>query len=338
MEIDRLKEWFVEERRDLPWRGNPSPYEVWVSEVMLQQTQVSVVIGYFERWMQKFPSISLLAEAPLTEVLKVWEGLGYYSRARHMHEAAQLLVREYGGELPASAQELAKVKGLGPYTRGAILSFAFHQRAAAVDGNVARVLARYFLLEEEIDRGPVQKKLRSLAEEILPDEEPWVAMEALIELGARVCTKQPRCSLCPLRSGCQGFRQGVAAQLPRKGQKIRYEALFRSVAVVLCEDALLLRKGKSGQVMADLYEFPYFEREAPLDASLQELLGRKPSFLRELAQVQHQFTRFRVTLYPTVWEVHEKIPIEGHEWLSWKEIEKLPFSSGHRRILTGIKR
>src|ERR1700722_10190653 len=179
-DIDSLKDWFVREKRDLPWRENPSPYAVWISEVMLQQTQASVVIPYFERWMARFPTVAVLAEASQGEVIKMWEGLGYYSRVRHLHQAAKDLMYRYAGDLPRTREGLEGIKGIGPYTRGAILSFAFHQKAAAVDGNVLRVLARYFAIEEEIEKA--KKSITELTESILPEEEPWIVMEGLIEL------------------------------------------------------------------------------------------------------------------------------------------------------------
>ncbi len=170
-----LKKWFIEHKRDLPWRDSPSPYSIWVSEIMLQQTQASVVVDYFIRWMERFPTIRSLAESSLELVLKMWEGLGYYSRARHLHEAARYFLEQHEGNIPADREELEKVKGLGPYTIGAILSFAFHLRSPAVDANVARVLARYFCIEEDIS--PRQSSARrwriwEIAEQILPDEEP----------------------------------------------------------------------------------------------------------------------------------------------------------------------
>ena len=154
---------------------------------MLQQTQVAVVIPYFLHWMQRFPTIHHLAKASLDEVVKAWEGLGYYSRVRHLHEAAKYLVEHFNGQLPSEEEDLKKIKGLGPYTIGAILSFAFHQKKAAVDGNVIRVLTRYFGLEEDISKVATVNKLRQLAQELLPDEEPWIVNEALIELGATLC-------------------------------------------------------------------------------------------------------------------------------------------------------
>lgn len=327
MDVELLKEWFFRVKRDLPWRGNPSPYEVWISEVMLQQTQVSVVIDYFIRWMKAFPTIEVLASSPIQEVIKVWEGLGYYSRARNLHKAAQMLI----GGLPSTKEELLKIPGIGAYTAGAILSFAFHQKAAAVDGNVLRVMTRYFCIEEEIDRPAVQKKVTQLVEELLPDQQPWVAMEALIELGAQVCKKKPECFSCPLKNSCQGKRRGVVEALPMKGKKTAITQLIRHVAVIKVEDHLLVRKEGFGKVMADLYEFPYWENECRA-----EELGLELVFSKKLKKVKHSFTRFRSELFPILWEAKEMRPIRGFEWVSLKEIAKIPFSSGHRRIMQEV--
>ena len=161
-ELIHLKRWFLDQKRDFPWRENPSPYAVWVSEVMLQQTQAAVVISYFERWMQRFPTIQALADAPLEDVIKEWEGLGYYARARNLHAGARYVVENYEGQLPANAEQLYKIKGLGHYTVGAILSFAFQQRKAAVDGNVLRVLARYYGITDDIGKSATVKKCKDL--------------------------------------------------------------------------------------------------------------------------------------------------------------------------------
>lgn len=214
-----LKRWFQSTKRDLPWRCSPSPYVVWIAEIMLQQTQVSVVEPYFLRWMQQFPSIATLARATREEVIKAWEGLGYYSRARHIHAAAQYLMEKHEGKLPSRREDLEKVKGLGPYTVGAILSFAFHQKAAAVDGNVIRVLSRYFCVEDDVGKSGTKKQIWELAEKLLPDHEPWVVVEGLIELGATVCLKRPKCAECPINKSCLGFREGKQFSLPKKEKK-----------------------------------------------------------------------------------------------------------------------
>ncbi len=299
---------------------------------MLQQTRASVVVPYFERWRKRFPSIEALASASEEEVIKLWEGLGYYARARSLLEGARYLVAHHGGVLPQDTSDLAKVKGLGPYTIGAIQSFAFHQKSAAVDGNVARVISRLLCIEEEIDRPVVQKLLRKRVEELLPDTEPWVIMEALIELGAQVCLKKPDCNRCPLLDECLGYRLGRAELLPRKKQRVQVTALEREVFVIYHGKDFLVQKQQGKQVMAGLYEFPYLEKgEMPHSLYRGELFLRK-----KLNEVTHTFTRYKARLLPAIWKAKEKQEVLGHEWISVEHLSSLAFSSGHRRILTQL--
>lgn len=342
-DIIRLKEWFVSQQRDLPWRSNPTPYSVWVSEIMLQQTQVSVVIPYFERWMHRFPSIQHLAKASLDEVLKVWEGLGYYSRARNLHAGAQYVVEAYGGQLPSSFESLSKIKGLGPYTIGAILSFAFHQRMAAVDGNVLRVLARYYACKEDITRSKTIKQIQIMAQKLLPEEEPWVISEALIELGATVCGRSPKCMQCPLRQGCAAHLEGIAHQLPVKAPRVATTQLYRAVAIIICEDSVLVQRGEKGNVMADLYQFPYIElttstvTEHEMKKSIEATWGLTTLWKSELPVVKHSFTRYRALLLPHMFEMKSPKEVMGYEWHSLTALKEMPFSAGHRRILERLK-
>ncbi len=339
-----LKDWFNRQKRSLPWRDNPSPYAVWVSEVMLQQTQVAVVIPYFQRWMQLFPTIEALASAPLDLVIKVWEGLGYYSRARNLQAGASMVVSLYDGKLPMDALELAKVKGIGPYTVGAIRSFAFHQKAAAVDGNVIRVLARYFNIEEDICQPKTIKKIWQLAEEILPENESWIFTEGLIELGATVCTKKPKCLNCPLKKACQGYIQGTADELPYKSVKMKAEKLYRAVAVVRNPvGKFLVKHVQNGKVMSGLHEFPYFESYSDgIDSEefvnkIYEQLGLKVVWRGDFPKIKHSFTRFQVSLYPHNFHCHDECEVSGFQWMSAEEMKKIAFSSGHRRLYEIIK-
>lgn len=331
--VNNLKSWFLKEKRDLPWRNQPSPYAVWVSEVMLQQTQVAVVIPYFERWMIQFPTIEALAKAPLDEVIKLWEGLGYYSRARNLHAGAQFVVDQFNGELPSTENELAQIKGLGPYTIGAIRSFAFQQKAAAVDGNVVRVLSRYYHLEDDTAKPKTQTKIRQIAEDLLPDEEPWIVNEALIELGATVCSRKPNCQQCPLKSTCLAYQNGSETRLPFKSSKISYEKLQRNVIVLLCEDFCLIKRGKAGEIMSDLHEFFYFESSLNIAEVLQKEGIKEIDILGSLPQVEHSFTRFRVILQPSVVKVKQRHAIKDHHWVPISALTSLAFSSGHKRIL-----
>lgn len=337
-DINRLKNWFLENRRDFPWRENPSPYSVWVSEVMLQQTQASVVIPYFLRWMRIFPTIEALALASPETVIKEWEGLGYYSRARNLHEGARYVLQYHQGVLPSEEDHLKKIKGLGPYTIGAILSFAFHRKKAAVDGNVLRVLARYYALSDDISHSKTVKKFQNLAQDLLPDEEPWIISEALIELGATSCGKVPKCTECPLRAGCLAFATDRVNHFPIKSAKTKTQHLFRAVAVVMHDDNLLVRCGPKGEIMSDLYEFPYFElhKEQEVLSHLQHCLENefklKAHWKEALQVVKHSFTRYRAHLFPHLFIVKKAQRVQGYEWVTHEEIKKLAFSSGHRRI------
>ena len=240
--MEALHEWFFHNRRDFPWRSHPTPYRVWISEVMLQQTRASVVVSYFNRWMELFPNVQALATAPLDEVIKAWEGLGYYSRARNLHAAAQQIVLQFEGKIPETRAELSQLKGLGPYTIGAILSFGFHQRAAAIDGNAMRVLSRYFSIEESLDKAKTRQLIAQKGEEILDEKTPWITAEALIELGASLCAPRPHCEECPLRTECRGFQNGKAPYLPNKKEPDPIASLFRVVPVVVSKEKVLLKR------------------------------------------------------------------------------------------------
>lgn len=341
-DVENLKKWFVSQKRDLPWRDQPSSYAVWVSEVMLQQTQVAVVIAYFQRWMSRFPTIKDLAKAPLEDVIKEWEGLGYYSRARNLHEGARYVVEHHKGVLPSTAEELKKIKGLGDYTVGAILSFAFHQRTAAVDGNVLRVLSRYYGLADDICKAKTVKKFQELAQKLLPKKEPWIISEGLIELGATVCSRNPKCFECPLKTNCQAFAQDKTQELPVKTAKSVTQSLFRTVAIVVCNGHILVSQGEKGKIMADLFEFPYCEMShAETEVTKQLHLIKQKIDLplkwqQTLPPVKHSFTNFRALLIPQL--IHTKVlkEIPSFQWHSLEALKKLPFSSGHRRILSHL--
>lgn len=341
--LNNLKAWFLDQQRDFPWRDNPTPYSVWVSEVMLQQTQASVVVPYFLRWMRLFPSIQDLARAPLDHVIKEWEGLGYYSRARNLHQGAQYVMENHNGQLPDSIEALKKIKGLGPYTIGAILSFAFHKRIEAVDGNVIRVIARYYGIQEDISQGSTLKRIRAHAADLLPEKESWIVNEALIELGATLCGRRPKCVECPIKANCKAYSLGIAAALPVKSAKPATTQLHRSVAVIRHCDSLLVRRGPKGGIMSDLYEFPYFEVEDPaginpknLEQYLLHNYGIKASWNQSLPQVRHSFTRYRASLYPQIFSVSNTSPVPDYEWMSISTLKKLAFSSGHRRIFASV--
>lgn len=337
MEIDSLIHWFLKHKRDLPWRGSPSAYQVWISEIMLQQTRVEVVIGYFSRWMEYFPDLATLAEAKEDDVVKCWEGLGYYSRARNILKTAQLLVRDLGKtELPTTREELESLPGVGPYTAGAILSFAFGKKAAAVDGNVMRVISRLFNIHDDIGSSSVQKRLASIVEDLLPDQRPEIVMEGLIELGALVCQKAPRCTECPMKKQCKAALHSDPTILPCKTKKALPTPLYRYVFCVTDGERLLVKRVEKGAVMAGLWEFPYIEVEKAQyfnQEGWQDVTYvKRGEIISFLDEEKHTFTRFRAHLKPLIVSV-KGFTDRNYSWVYIDEIETLPFSSGHRNVL-----
>jgi A/G-specific adenine glycosylase len=339
-QLSHFKSWFLERRRDLPWREDPSAYQVWISEVMLQQTRVAVVIPYFLRWMEKYPTIEDLASAPIEEVLKIWEGLGYYSRARNIHAAAQYIIEKYEGIIPQDSEKLREIKGLGDYTIGAIQSFAFHLKAPAVDGNVVRVISRLFKIEELVTRAATKKKIYELSLSLLPDDEPWVIAEALIELGATICTRSPKCGECPLALNCQAYRHGNPALLPINPPRKATTLLYRNVIILQWKDRFLVKKGEAGKLMSDLYEFPYFETSETTDSlncttkELHKHMNYEMTFLNSFPEQTHSFTRYKAFLRPFHFKRKKscKATLHDGEWLSISELKQRAFSSGHKRI------
>lgn len=257
-----LLTWYERSKRDLPWRRSRNPYYIWVSEIMLQQTRVDTVIPYFERFIGRFPTIEALATAPEEDVLKCWEGLGYYSRARNLQTAAQQVMELHGGEVPDDTSAVADLKGVGPYTTGAIMSIAFNRPEPAVDGNVMRVLSRYFLIEEDIVKVGTRKLMEKLVVELIPDGRASDFNQALMELGALVCTpKSPSCLTCPVMAYCAGRIEGMEMQLPIKSKskpprpELRYVALVEGTG----EHAgkVLVRRRPDTGLLAKMWELPH---------------------------------------------------------------------------------
>ncbi|WP_159888282.1 A/G-specific adenine glycosylase [Paenibacillus puerhi] len=257
-----LLAWYRRHKRDLPWRRSRNPYFIWVSEIMLQQTRVDTVIPYFHRFIDKFPTVRALAEAPEDEVLKAWEGLGYYSRARNLQSAVREVHERYGGVVPDSKEAVSALKGVGPYTTGAILSIAYDKPEPAVDGNVMRVLSRYFLLEDDIMKPRTRLKMESLAKELIPEGEASDFNQALMELGALVCTpKSPHCLTCPVMACCDGRAAGREETLPvkTKAKPPRPEARAALLLEGVGEHAgkLLIRQRPAEGLLARMWELPH---------------------------------------------------------------------------------
>ncbi|MEL6177984.1 MAG: A/G-specific adenine glycosylase [Myxococcota bacterium] len=256
--VDPLLKWYHTHKRELPWRTDPTPYRVWVSEIMLQQTQVATVIPYFERWMETFPTLADLAAAEQEQVLQLWSGLGYYRRARMLHRAAQELVAAGQLTLPDTVPELLKISGIGRYTAGAIASIAFNRPAPIVDGNVIRVFCRLFAIAGDPRSTDNQKRLWALAQEMVPEEEPGAFNQALMELGATVCTpKKPACLLCPVQGHCQALAQGRVSMLPEARKRTQQRPMYLATALLYQNDHThyLLRQRPSEGLFGGLWEF-----------------------------------------------------------------------------------
>ena len=256
-------DWYFMNARQLPWRENTDPYRIWISEIMLQQTRVDTVIDYFHRFMQTFPTIKDLANADDEKLLKVWEGLGYYSRARNLKVAANQIMDEYGGKFPQTPAEISKLKGIGPYTTGAISSIAFHLPEPAIDGNVMRVVSRLFLIEEDIAKASSRKVFDRAVRKIISEKYPGEFNQAFMDLGSSICTPtSPKCEECPLSIFCHSMQEGIQEQFPVKTKKAKpKDQYFVAFALENNQEAYLLEKRAAGRLLKDMLHFPIVEIE-----------------------------------------------------------------------------
>jgi A/G-specific adenine glycosylase len=350
--ISELLEWYKKERRDLPWRRSKDPYHIWVSEIMLQQTRVDTVIPYFNRFVDRFPTLEHLAEAPEEEVLKHWEGLGYYSRARNLQFAVREVVGQYGGQVPQDKKEVSSLKGVGPYTAGAILSIAYNQPEPAVDGNVMRVLSRYFCLEEDIARPSTRVGMEVLAQELIPKGEAADFNQALMELGAMICTpKSPSCPECPVRKLCLGRIEGREKELPIKTKAKPPKPVFR--LAVLIEGTgkhagkVLVRKRPDTGLLARMWELPNVEvLGRPLWDSFEEgsrwleqaMLeeGIRIHVSRHVADAQHIFTHllWNIRMLAAVGIEEDRLgELPSYKWVGPEEFESYVWPNVFRKLL-----
>jgi A/G-specific adenine glycosylase len=337
-----LINWFKEEQRDLPWRKDKDPYKIWVSEIMLQQTRVDTVIPYFNRFMEWFPTIEDFAEADEEKVLKAWEGLGYYSRVRNLHSAVKEVKEKYNGEVPQTPKEIANLKGIGPYTAGAILSIAYGIPEPAVDGNVMRVISRILSIWEDIAKPSTRKIFEKAVRELISHTDPSAFNQALMELGALICTPgTPSCLLCPVREHCQAFQEGVQNELPIKTRKNKQKSVqLAAVMAVAHNGKILIHKRPASGLLANLWEFPNVEIVHPLQnekekitALFQELIDIKIKPDKIIGHIEHVFSHliWNITIYTAV--ITEDIQ-ENEEWklVSFEEMKKYAFSVSHQKM------
>lgn len=273
---DRIIRWYRANKRDLPWRQTHDPYRIWISEIILQQTRVDQGMDYYHRLLEAFPTVTDLANADLDQVLKLWQGLGYYSRARNLHATAQWIAGPLKGKFPSNYKDLLALKGVGPYTAAAIASFCFNEPVAVVDGNVERVLARYFGVEEPVDASATKKLLQQLAQEHIAFQRPAEHNQAIMEFGALQCTpKNPSCANCPLQASCFALRLGKVSDLPFKAKRTQVKAVAIDYFVLTDGRELLLRKRVDQGIWNNLHDFLSIEGEAPLTDSAVQREAKK---------------------------------------------------------------
>ncbi|KZB90308.1 A/G-specific adenine glycosylase [Bacillus sp. VT 712] len=338
-----LISWFETEQRILPWRQDQDPYKVWVSEIMLQQTRVDTVIPYFNNFIEKFPTIVDLAYAPEDDVLKAWEGLGYYSRARNLQAAVREVHEQYGGKVPHTPDEISKLKGVGPYTTGAILSIAYGVPQPAVDGNVMRVLSRILSIWDDIAKPKTRKVFEEVVHEIISKDSPSFFNQGLMELGAIVCTPtSPSCLLCPVREHCRAFEQGVQQELPVKSKKKPPRAVQIAAAVVTDEQGnFLIHKRPNKGLLANLWEFPNVEVDLTIGTEQTQLTSFVEADYDTEVVLDHPFTVIQHVFSHIVWNINVyKGVLTGNianrddlKLVSVKEIEEYAFPVSHQKIL-----
>ncbi|GAA0442618.1 A/G-specific adenine glycosylase [Virgibacillus salarius] len=339
-----LIHWYQNNKRDLPWRKDKDPYKIWVSEIMLQQTKVDTVIPYFYRFIEKFPTVQALAAADQQDVLKAWEGLGYYSRARNLQNAVKEVVASYDGNVPANPEDLGALKGVGPYTKGAILSIAFDQPEPAVDGNVMRVFSRLLLIEDDIAQQRTKKLFESYVREMIDESDPSSFNQAIMELGALICTpKSPACLLCPVQEHCQAFAEGRQEELPIKKKAKKQKTIPYVVLLIKNEetDTFIIEKRSDKGLLANLWQFPmvpikeigwehlerWFYNEYGITLQLQEKKGK---LKHVFSHIIWQLDIYTATTNISVMDDHRLKAVDMCELVNY------PFPVSHQKMMTYI--
>ncbi|HEY69820.1 MAG TPA: A/G-specific adenine glycosylase [Anaerolineae bacterium] len=327
----KLLVWYEEHARDLPWRKTRDPYAIWIAEVMLQQTRVETVIPYYERWMASFPTIEALADAPREQVLAHWEGLGYYRRAHHLHQAAQRVVEDHGGLLPSDLKDLEKLPGIGRYTAAAVAAIAYDHDVLALDGNLRRVLARLIDLEIDAKSSEGERRIREAGMAALPERQAGIFNQALMDLSSQLCRpRAPRCSECPLEAACLANQHGVQEQRPVRASRKPLPHLTAAVGVLHRDGKVLIGRRPEGGVLAGLWQFPggRLEPGESLEACLRrewvEELGVQIEPTEKIGVYDHAHTNFRITVHAFTCRLLQGEPQAlDHTEIRWVEISHL---------------
>jgi len=337
---ERLLPWYREHGRDLAFRRSRDPYAILVSEVLLQRTRVASGLPYYERFLARFPTVGDLARATGEEVLKAWEGLGFYGRARNLHRTAKAIVADHDGEVPRRSAELRTLPGIGDYTAGAVASIAFGERVPAVDGNAARVLARVFRLGGDVSRGDARRRLMAIASRLVPEGDPGAFNQALMELGATVCRpKAPRCPACPIREGCGAYADGEPDAYPRFRARARVPVVRVVFALAERDGKVLLVRRPAAGLLAGMWglpggELPPRRSEAAVLRGFLRDLGLTARTIGVAGPVEHTFShrRWQGTVYRVKASGSARLP-EGAIWATALDLLRLPIVPFHRRFL-----
>ncbi len=344
----RLIAWYQEHHRDLPWRRTRDPYHIWLSEIMLQQTQVKTVLDYYRRFLEKYPTVGDLAAAPLTDVLKLWEGLGYYARCRNLHKAAGIIVQDYGGQFPQTLEAVEKLPGIGRSTAGAILTFAAGQRHPLLDGNVKRVLSRVFDIDQDIAQaGPTRHLWQQSTDLLDAAEDPYAFNQGIMELGALLCLPQnPRCMLCPVQTSCQAFARGTQAERPVKAARKALPHHVIAVGVLWHEGRVFIQQRPAEGLLGGLWEFPGGKQEAgeslqeTVRREIREELGLDVAVEDPICTVKHAYTHFRITLHAFHCRAQGGEPrpsaCQQWQWVSPGQLEEFAFPKANKTVLEAV--
>jgi len=338
----RLFRWYRNHHRKLPWRNTHDPYKIWVSEVMLQQTTVQAVRPYYRKWERLFPDVESLSRAPLQKVLKAWQGLGYYQRAKNLHKASRIIIEKFKGQIPRDYDELKKLPSFGPYTTAAILSFAFDKPYPVIDANVRRVIMRLRRIRQRDTSN--DEALIPFLESHLPSNKSGLFNQALMELGALVCRpKYPLCLLCPITSYCMAYHAGEQEVIPPP-KKRNYQKIEAVIGIIRKKGKILIQKRPSQGLLGDLWEFPGGKREADesleqaLDREIREELAAEVAEKNFLTQVQHAYTQFQVALYAYECRLKNEPRLNRrHRWVTLQALRHYPVPSGSAKIINFLK-
>jgi A/G-specific adenine glycosylase len=340
----QLMAWYRSHHRPLPWRNTHDPYPIWVSEVMLQQTQVKTVVPYFKRFLSAFPDVEHLAQAELQAVLKLWEGLGYYARARNLHRAAQRVMERFSGKIPASWEEFRQLPGVGDYVASAVLSIAFDQPYAVADGNVKRVLARLLEIDAPVNHSRGLRQFKGAADTLLDRRNPGAFNQALMELGAMVCRpNHPTCGSCPLKDLCGAFRHDGIHLYPRRTRPNPRPTYQIAVGVIYRKRRVLITQRPRDGLLGGLWEFPggkIEDGEDPARACLREIkeeVNLDVAIDTHLLQVKHGYTHFKIVMEVFRCRyVSGKVKLKGsdnYRWVSLEELQKFPFPRANLKFM-----